>query len=180
LPWRGRGPQSAGSRDPHAQRRRSIDAALDGRLASAPEALYSRRRSGHLKTPHNTTEGGTREIGERIEKARAKVWTLPPVPTRFIPSGSQFLLSFRPGLNAAAILTWCQRLKDRHAFSHSRRNAVAPRWLAGHNDWQGDTVPEAIFLLRFYTIQSCFIAGKTIARLRQARSKDHRRDFLIC
>ncbi len=148
----------------------AIDAALDetfriGREAHIPVEIW------HLKAAGKHNWGRTREIVERIEKARAEGLDIAADTYAYAAWFNSFSAFIPPWAHDGGDVKLVQRLKDPAMRSRIRGEMLAQGggW---DNEWQEIPGPEAILISVVSNPKLLPLQGKTIAQVAKAQSKD--------
>ena len=148
----------------------AIDAALDetfriGREAHIPVEIW------HLKAAGKRNWGRTREIVERIEKARAEGLDIAADTYAYPAWFNSFSAFIPPWAHDGGDVKLVQRLKDPSMRSRIRGEMLSQSggW---DNEWQEIPGPQAILISVVDTPKLLPLQGKTIAQVAQAQNKD--------
>jgi dihydroorotase/N-acyl-D-amino-acid deacylase len=148
----------------------AIDAALDetfriGREAHIPVEIW------HLKAAGKHNWGRTREIVDRIEKARAEGLDIAADTYAYPAWFNSFSAFIPPWAHDGGDVKLVQRLKDPAMRSRIRGEMLAQGggW---DNEWQEIPGPEAILISVVANPKLLPLQGKTIAQVAKAQSKD--------
>jgi N-acyl-D-amino-acid deacylase len=148
----------------------AIDAALDetfriGREAHIPVEIW------HLKAAGKRNWGRTREIVERIEKARAEGLDIAADTYAYPAWFNSFSAFIPPWAHDGGDVKLVERLKNPAMRSRIRGEMLAQGggW---DNEWQEIPGPEAILISVVDNPKLLPLQGKTIAQVAKARNKD--------
>jgi N-acyl-D-amino-acid deacylase len=148
----------------------AIDAALDetfriGREAHIPVEIW------HLKAAGKRNWGRTREIVERIEKARAEGLDIAADTYAYPAWFNSFSAFIPPWAHDGGDVKLVERLKNPAMRSRIRGEMLAQGggW---DNEWQEIPGPEAILISVVDNPKLLSLQGKTIAQIAKARNKD--------